>query len=196
MSKPSPPSNRPQVPPVNSSVSTNSTERVKKRDIVRNFVGVTRIKDKALQQSLDVKPSVPSGPPAAAPKVSDTTLDGDQPILSNVRTLEDKPLPSPPTESLLIADIFPENLAKPFIKTELPPLLGRIETTDQLVYCNSLLLQDSLPQPVTTSGEHANGDNAQQSPSPTLDNSELDWLGEMKKDPIAQDRLRWLATRM
>ncbi|KAF9119466.1 hypothetical protein BGX30_003819 [Mortierella sp. GBA39] len=80
-------------------------------------------------------------------------------------------------------DVFPENVPKPAIKTELPRPQQRIERTDQLVYCNSLLLQDSLP---LSSTEQV----------PTLNKAELVWLAEIKNDPIEQDRLQSFATRM
>ncbi|KAF9271769.1 hypothetical protein BGZ88_005641, partial [Linnemannia elongata] len=78
---------------------------------------------------------------------------------------------------------FFENISKPTIKTELPRPQQRIERTDQLVYCCSLLLQKSLP---LSSAEQ----------EPTLDKAELAWLEEMKNDPMEQDRLFWLAARM
>lgn len=80
-----------------------------------------------------------------------------------------------------LMDIVLENVPKPVIKTDLPRSQQRIERTDQLVYCNILLLQDSL---VTQSAEL------------TLDKAELDWLEERKKEPMETDRLRSLVTEM
>ncbi|KAG0287266.1 hypothetical protein BGZ96_008806 [Linnemannia gamsii] len=59
--------------------------------------------------------------------------------------------------------IFLENVPKPAIKTDLPRSQQRIERIDQLVYCNTLLLLDSL---------------AAHSTEPTLEKAELDWLEE------------------
>ncbi|KAG0050389.1 hypothetical protein BGZ89_003852, partial [Linnemannia elongata] len=80
-------------------------------------------------------------------------------------------------------DVFPENVPKPAIKTELPRPQQRIERTDQLVYCSTLFLRNSLLLSSTEQG-------------PPLDKDELAWLAEMKKDPIEVDRLQWIATRM
>ncbi|KAF9275549.1 hypothetical protein BGZ88_002274, partial [Linnemannia elongata] len=80
-------------------------------------------------------------------------------------------------------DVFPENVPKPAIKTELPHPQQRIERTDQLVYCSTLLMQNSLLLSSTERG-------------PPLDKDELAWLADMKKDPIEADRLQWIAPRM
>ncbi|KAF9151533.1 hypothetical protein BG015_006554 [Linnemannia schmuckeri] len=76
-------------------------------------------------------------------------------------------------------DIFSENVTRPGIRTGLPRLQDRIERTEQLVYCRTLLLQHSSP-----------------TPTPNLDKAELEWLEEMDKDLEEQERLRWIATRM
>ncbi|KAG9062359.1 hypothetical protein KI688_005274 [Linnemannia hyalina] len=82
-----------------------------------------------------------------------------------------------------IINVFLENVSKPTLKTDLPRPQQRIERTEQLIYCNTLLLQDSLP---LSSFEQ----------DPTLDKAEVAWLVEIKNDPIEQDRLQWLANRM
>ncbi|KAF8946614.1 hypothetical protein BGZ47_011832 [Haplosporangium gracile] len=91
-----------------------------------------------------------------------------------------KPLPALPRVSL---SVFPENVPKSTIKTKLPRPQQRIERTDQLVYCNSLLLQESI---ALSSSEQ----------KPTLNRDELAWLTKIKNDPMERDRLQWLATRM
>ncbi|KAF9110645.1 hypothetical protein BGX30_007915, partial [Mortierella sp. GBA39] len=80
-------------------------------------------------------------------------------------------------------NVFLENVPKPTLRTDLPRPQQRIERTEQLIYCNALLLQDSLSLPSTEQ-------------EPTLDKTELAWLVEIKNDPIEQDRLQWLANRM
>ncbi|KAF9119651.1 U3 snoRNP protein [Mortierella sp. 14UC] len=77
--------------------------------------------------------------------------------------------------------IFPDNIVNPAIKSDLPRLHQRIERTEQLIRCNTLLLQNSLTSGTTES---------------TLDKAELVWLEEIKNDPIEQDHMRWLVTRM
>ncbi|KAG0277068.1 hypothetical protein BGZ95_006578, partial [Linnemannia exigua] len=87
--------------------------------------------------------------------------------------------PSVAQDHRVLDNIFPKNVTKPVIKAELPRLHHRIERTDQVVYCNTLLLKDPVFSATTN-----------------LDKAELVWLEEIKKDPAEQDHLRWLATRM
>ncbi|KAG0278321.1 hypothetical protein BGZ96_002441 [Linnemannia gamsii] len=105
--------------------------------------------------------------------------------------------PFPPLNaSRVLEGIFTENLPTPTIKTELPLLQQRIERTDQLVYCNTLLLQDSSSSPIAESGSEAAKVPFDVLKGPPLDNVELDWLDKTKKDPMEVDRLRWLTIRM
>ncbi|KAF8934438.1 hypothetical protein BGZ47_010368 [Haplosporangium gracile] len=80
-------------------------------------------------------------------------------------------------------DVFPENVPKPVINTDLPRPQQRIERTDQLVYCNNLLLQDSLSL-------------LRAKKVPILNKAELVWLAEIKYELMEQDRLQSIATRM
>ncbi|KAK3820727.1 MAG: hypothetical protein JOS17DRAFT_805413, partial [Linnemannia elongata] len=80
------------------------------------------------------------------------------------------PLPDLPRVPL---SVFLENVPNSAIKTKLPRSQQRIESADQLVYCNSLLLQESL---ALSSSEQ----------EPTLDKDELAWLSEIKNDPMEQ----------
>ncbi|KAF9106150.1 hypothetical protein BGX30_008884, partial [Mortierella sp. GBA39] len=82
-----------------------------------------------------------------------------------------KPLPTLPTVSL---SVFLKNVPKSVIKTKLPRPQLRIERTDQLVYCNSLLLQETLALSLSEQ-------------EPTLDKDELTWLTEIKNDPMERD---------
>ncbi|KAG0057089.1 hypothetical protein BGZ89_001937, partial [Linnemannia elongata] len=107
----------------------------------------------------------------------------------------DKPLPEIRTEALPLVDIFSENVPKPVIKAAIPRLQQRIEVTQQLVYCNVLLLSDPLSATVAASGDETSGqavDSLQRLP---LDTEELDWLDVVRKDPIEQDRLQLLVVR-
>ncbi|KAF9118692.1 hypothetical protein BG015_006546, partial [Linnemannia schmuckeri] len=79
-----------------------------------------------------------------------------------------------PTVDELRTDIFPENVAKPIVRTELPCLQDRIERTGQLLYCNMLLLQESPSQSSTAE-------------EPTFSKTEQKWLAEIKEDPTTQD---------
>ncbi|KAF9136037.1 hypothetical protein BGW39_008000 [Mortierella sp. 14UC] len=98
-------------------------------------------------------------------------------------TLQEKSLPLvPPSKARqVITDIFSKNLPKPIIKTELPRFQQRIVRTDQLVYCNNLLIQDSM---------------SQETAQVIFDKAEVAWLREMKSNPMEEEHLHWLATRM
>ncbi|KAK3805728.1 MAG: hypothetical protein JOS17DRAFT_797633 [Linnemannia elongata] len=109
-----------------------------------------------------------------------SALEKDDNLLRSLSISEEKALPALPQVTL---NVFPENVPRPAIKTDLPHPRQRIDRTDQLVYCNSLLLLESL---ALSSSEQ----------KPPLGNNERAWLMEMKKDPMEEDRLQWLAIRM
>ncbi|KAG9066992.1 hypothetical protein KI688_012904 [Linnemannia hyalina] len=116
---------------------------------------------------------------------------------SQVDDNQGNPLSIAQTEGLLRSVIFPENITKPAVKTALPGLQDRIERTDQLLYCNILLRQDSVASwsPVA-SEEIVTGDLANAPQELTLDKAEQNWLTEVKGDPIGQDRMQWFVTKM
>ncbi|KAG9067049.1 hypothetical protein KI688_012961 [Linnemannia hyalina] len=115
--------------------SSNTTQPpLRKRDKFRKFFGIpkslAKVKTKSSTQSLDSQdPSHQSTRSFGASQVDDSW---------------DNLLPIAQTEDLLRSVIFPENVAKPAVKTSLPGLQERIERTEQLLYCNILLHQDSV----------------------------------------------------
>ncbi|KAG0046473.1 hypothetical protein BGZ89_005286, partial [Linnemannia elongata] len=92
----------------------------------------------------------------------------------------------PSADGSIRTDIFPENVTKLTIKTDLPKPHDRVEKTLQLVYCFSLLskAQESLHQT-------SDSDVSQDSP---LDDEEKGWVQLI--DPILQDRYRWLVKQL
>ncbi|OAQ35077.1 hypothetical protein K457DRAFT_648064 [Linnemannia elongata AG-77] len=109
----------------------------------------------------------------------------------------DNPLPIAQTEDLLRSVIFPKNIAKPAVKAALPGLQERIVRTDQLLYCNMLLRQDSAISSSSDEGEEkATDDPANALQALTFDSREQKWLKKVKEDPVAQDRMQWLVTKM
>ncbi|KAG9064388.1 hypothetical protein KI688_003576 [Linnemannia hyalina] len=93
---------------------------------------------------------------------------------------------NPAAYGTLRVDIFPENVAKPTYKTDLPKPHARIDKTSQLVYCCSLLSKAPGPlQPTSDS------DVNQDSP---LDDKEKEWVHLI--DPFLQDRYRWLVEQL
>ncbi|KAF9112951.1 hypothetical protein BGW39_003898, partial [Mortierella sp. 14UC] len=93
-------------------------------------------------------------------------------------------------------DFFRENVSRPGIKTTLPRLQERIERTEQLIYCNALLLQHSSSQSTTSSGEKSTLTPIDDCQELASDKAELEWLAVMDKDPMEQEQLHWLVTRM
>ncbi|KAK5814778.1 WD40-repeat-containing domain protein [Linnemannia elongata] len=118
-------------------------------------------------------------------------------VTSQVDDLQDIPLPLASDVDCLYKDTFPENVAIPAVKTTLPGLLERIERTEQLLYCNMLLPQDSVVSSSFDVGEDKVPDNPANTPQgPTLDEGEQKWLTEIKEDPMRQDRMKWLVMKM
>ncbi|KAG9063878.1 hypothetical protein KI688_003992 [Linnemannia hyalina] len=104
------------------------------------------------------------------------------------------PLPALPTDNNDgISDIFPKNLPKPAIRTELPALSERIEVTQQLLYCNRLILdaQSTSSPTATAASERPIGEPANE---PQVGETERAWITAIGQDPIQQDRLRSLVT--
>ncbi|KAG0065091.1 hypothetical protein BGZ90_001933, partial [Linnemannia elongata] len=111
---------------------------------------------------------------------------------SQVDGHRNKTSPIAQTDDLRRSVIFPENVAKPSVKTALPGLQEHIESTEQLLYCNLLLRQDSAISSSSDAGEEkATIDPANAPHVPTLDKGEQKWLTKIKEDPVAQDRMQW-----
>ncbi|KAG0065379.1 hypothetical protein BGZ90_001798 [Linnemannia elongata] len=124
--------------------SPNSTIRIRKGDKLRDFMEMAKSK----RTSEDVNPTVfnqSTWPSSIVSQISNDPPGDNQVIVSTPVTKEAKIqsslLSSPPNKAHRVMDVFPDNLPKPVIKTDLPHLQQRIESTQQLVYCNSLLLQ-------------------------------------------------------
>ncbi|KAG0288832.1 hypothetical protein BGZ97_006665, partial [Linnemannia gamsii] len=83
-------------------------------------------------------------------------------------------------------DIFPENVAKPIYKTDLPKPHARVDKTPQLVYAYSLLSKDQeSPSPIL------DRDASQDSP---LNDKQREWVQLF--DPVLQERYRWLVEQL
>ncbi|KAF9299266.1 hypothetical protein BGZ88_011481 [Linnemannia elongata] len=173
------------VPEKDSSDTTQPPLR--KRDKFRKFFHtpkpLTKVKAKFSTQSLDSQ---------------DDSQQSNQSFgASQVEDNQHNPLPIAQTKDLLHSVIFPENVAKQAAKTTLPDLQERIERTDQLLYCNLLLLQHSVVSSSSDEGEEKTSDDPANAPQAlALDKSEQNWLTKVKGDPVAQDRMQWLVTKM
>ncbi|KAF9326731.1 hypothetical protein BGZ91_001802, partial [Linnemannia elongata] len=181
-------------------------------------------KDMAINQTLNAQPPLHSVQPAPVnPSVDNVALLGEHTVHSN--DLKDKSQPTshseaslpltcaeehthlPPGQHQSTIGIFSMNLPKPVIKTDLPRPQDRIESTEQLVYCNTLLLLSQSPStPVVAiddekaiSGSNGNGPkvlNDQGRLASDLDESERAWLQVLEQDPTEQHHLRSLALKV
>ncbi|KAF9539195.1 WD_REPEATS_REGION domain-containing protein [Mortierella hygrophila] len=94
--------------------------------------------------------------------------------------------PNPVACGLLRMDMFPENVAKPIYKTDLPNPHARVDMTPQLVYCCSLLSKAPGPLQLTSDSDVTQ--------DPPLDDNEKEWVHLI--DPVLQDRYRWLVEQL
>ncbi|KAF9538731.1 hypothetical protein EC957_006246, partial [Mortierella hygrophila] len=136
------PSNQPGSHATSDTGKANDTQRVKKRDVIRDVFGFSKSKTKevdttATNQAVSAQtPPQVVGPPTAS-SASDFHPVAYQAVISTPPV--DKSLPTP-VETKRISNIFLENLPAPVMKTELPAVQDRIEVTQQLAYCSALLL--------------------------------------------------------
>ncbi|KAF9111253.1 hypothetical protein BGX30_007656, partial [Mortierella sp. GBA39] len=181
-------------PYVSDSSSVSSTVRIRKRDRFREFWGLSKsktkeVKLKASNQSLHSRPAsqYSTRPPSVVSQTSNLP-SGDNQFTPPI-TAQEKPLSVPPYTSRVLNDIFDEDVPRPTMKTELPQLQQRIKMTQQLVYCNALLLRDTLSPSKAATGKDADNSSPLVLQEPTLGKAELDWLETTKKDPMEADRL-------
>ncbi|KAF9537274.1 hypothetical protein EC957_008518 [Mortierella hygrophila] len=178
----------------------NVTQRVRKRDVIRDIFGFSKSKTKEVDNTVTnqaVSAQTPPqvvGPPTAS-SASDIHSMDNHTLASTL--LVDKPLPAP-VETKRISNIFLENLPAPVTKTELPAVQDRIEVTQQLAYCSALLLHGSSPPQATAAEleEQARDPAITLQNFQNLDKKELDWLAEVDKNLPAKERIYWLGTRM
>ncbi|KAF9906331.1 hypothetical protein EC991_000732 [Linnemannia zychae] len=103
---------------------------------------------------------------------------------------------TPPPSRCSHVNIFLENVPASTLKAELPRPHERITRTEQLLYCNMLLQQSSWDPPSINTGDKATEDFTDVLQEPLLDELQMNWLTEMKKEPVEQDHMRWLVARM
>ncbi|KAF9541034.1 hypothetical protein EC957_003562, partial [Mortierella hygrophila] len=194
------PSKQPGPRATSDTGKANDTQRVRKRDVIRDIFGFSKSKAKgadATDTNQAVSAQTPPqvvGPPTTS-SASDIHSMNNHVLAST--PLVDNPLPAS-VGTKRISNIFLENLPAPVTKTELPAVRDRIEVTQQLAYCSALFLHGSSP-PLATAAEL---EEQTRDPAitlqnlPNLDKKELDWLAQMDKNLPAKERIYWLGTRM
>ncbi|KAF9907933.1 hypothetical protein EC991_010372 [Linnemannia zychae] len=165
----------------------NNTEHARKRAKLHESTDVPTFGDEELRNN----PSNQSLSIVHAPQGTDSPLVASiaagPPVVSSSSNV-DTPMPiRSPEENQEPSVIFLANLPKVVVKTPLPVLEDRIERTEQLVYCNTLLLQAERARNTTN--------NVMQIES-TLTEKELEWLTEMDKNPMEKEHIRSLPTVM
>ncbi|KAK3835397.1 MAG: hypothetical protein JOS17DRAFT_772743 [Linnemannia elongata] len=94
--------------------------------------------------------------------------------------------PSPAEDDSIRMNIFPENVANPTYKTDLPKPHERVDKTPQLVYCCSLLSKAQGPVPPTSDSDF--------SQDSSLDDKEKEWVQLI--DPVVQDQYQRLVKQL
>ncbi|KAG0273475.1 hypothetical protein BGZ95_010716 [Linnemannia exigua] len=111
-----------------------------------------------------------------------------------------------------LACIFPKNVAKPVIKTNLPAPQQRIEWTPQLAYSIRLIRDSRLSLLPTVAADGLTnrptigsyrtdavgsvGLVTSEEQSPALDESECEWVRVIEQEHDQQERFQWLADRV
>ncbi|KAF9143174.1 hypothetical protein BG015_000523, partial [Linnemannia schmuckeri] len=123
------------------------------------------------------------------------TNDSPVPLLTSAAgDASNKPLPVPPCLDKEISGTFPKNLPKPAIKTNLPSLLGRIEMTHQLVYCNRLILDgQSTSSSIAPTTEGSTGESVNEL---EFDDTERAWIKDIGQNPVQKDHIHSLVTKV
>ncbi|KAK3804864.1 MAG: hypothetical protein JOS17DRAFT_825986, partial [Linnemannia elongata] len=168
-----------------SSDSANSITRTRKRDTLRKFYRLSKSKTKEVEiktsnHSQHFRPSSQHStrPANVVSQANNLPPEDNQSIPPS--TAEEKVLSGPLSSLPVLETIYAEDFHRSTIKTELPQLQQRIETTQQLVYCNTLLLQNILSRPRPAAGEDEDKSDLLVLQEPTLDETELDWLEREK----------------
>ncbi|KAG0071599.1 hypothetical protein BGZ89_010105, partial [Linnemannia elongata] len=194
----------------------NNNQPARKRDIFLDHLGFPRLKDKWLKhktskQSLAVQASPQPAVSSVISQSSDNITNDSRSVFTSAP--EDRSLLTPPALAKSISDIFPENLSKPVIKTDLPALLDRIEVTQQLVYCYKLLIDSqaiTFPGGAAAEGQTEDSANDIQVTSRTKsqgsgvngphawepNETERAWIKVVGQDHVQQGHLRWLVAKV
>ncbi|KAF9308644.1 hypothetical protein BGZ91_007730, partial [Linnemannia elongata] len=169
-----------------------------KQRLSRLFKGDSKVKDTVLASAAPSVPVTLSGNEgrvlSAAPdhNAVPMSLNLHSPVnpVDTSSTILDVPAtqvrPNPAAVSSIRMDIFPENVAKPTYKTDLPKQLARVDKTPQLVYCCSILSK--------AQGSHLSTLASDDSLDPPLNDEEKRWVQLM--DPILQDQYRGLIKQL
>ncbi|KAK3829740.1 MAG: hypothetical protein J3R72DRAFT_262267 [Linnemannia gamsii] len=156
-------------------------QSAKKSGTFRKFLGLSKPKDKTSKQHSDHL--LLFGQTTQSPTVASLAINSTSTL-------------PPSTIVQTRKRIFTEDISRPGIRAVIPRFQDRIEKTEQLVYCNILLLQHSSSQSTPSTSEKLTPTIGNDQQGLDLIKAEREWLVEMDKDPMEQEQLRWLVTRM
>ncbi|KAG0276382.1 hypothetical protein BGZ95_007607 [Linnemannia exigua] len=190
---------------------SDNTPPLRTRDRVLKAFGFAKrekkVKSRAATQTLNNQPihQLSDTSIAIASTVTSSHLDIEQDIASIV--VEDGSLPPLPPlpifESNVIPDVFLKNRPPPTIRTRLPHLGQRIESMDQLVYCNIVLLMskpssffDEIVGHQDSDGSGSQGLDVDGEVVTDFEKKERAWMKSIGQFPEEQQHLRWLVTQV
>ncbi|KAF9282459.1 hypothetical protein BGZ88_011016 [Linnemannia elongata] len=150
----------------------------------------TSVRPSSVTQQPSSRPSLANFSQASSSQTS--VFPSDETGLANFFLLPKFVTPSPPVvkqKSPHIHKIFSDNIAKPVLRSSLPDLGSRFNSTRQLAFGLSLLTQDttSSSSPIATQSKMQGLD---------ITKDERAWLAKMRVDTVEHDRLRWLASQV
>ncbi|KAF9274559.1 hypothetical protein BGZ68_000532, partial [Mortierella alpina] len=169
-----------------------SSQHERKRDKIRNFFHSAKsAKSEEPAGDQPIEPEVNIQPiRAASIEAEDNDDDVDSSSNNSGNTLEtETPCSTGPRKARL--DMFSGNVNRPVANIDVPKLGGRINSTPQLALCSSLLLKN---QAIQDQRLHDQGKGA--SLDTHTDRMHLDWIKAIEMEPVEQDHIRWLGTRM
>ncbi|KAG0277026.1 WD_REPEATS_REGION domain-containing protein, partial [Linnemannia exigua] len=192
----------------------NTTRPVRKRDKILGFLCLSNYKPKDSKNKTSSQAVNAQVSPKATGvhSVVSQSCSFDNTISLAPVSSADKPLPTLSTEATGISGVFTEDVPKPAIRTELPGLQDRIEVTQQLLYCNRLIIDGQLmflsagsaakrPSDVPAIEEASATTDTQESDNNGLqeqkvDEAERNWIKAIGLNPIQQEHLRWLVAKV
>ncbi|KAG0343928.1 hypothetical protein BG005_002117, partial [Podila minutissima] len=161
-----------------------------------------RKRDKFRDWLLSVKPEAKVKTQAARPetkahhaRATSTKAGENQPIVTycdrtgigRPSAAMEKDLPRVPNSDQVRAAIFPCNVGRPIIRTAVPKVGERIDTTLQLVFCLTLLAKDTLS---------SSSDSGTLAAPFTVSEDEQAWIRAIEQEPVEQHHIHWLKTRL
>ncbi|KAG0300314.1 hypothetical protein BGZ97_003297, partial [Linnemannia gamsii] len=181
---------------LNQTAPVSDTQHIRKSNPIRNDLGVSSPKSKAMTKSLTQ--SLTSKAPAQELRTPSMVfqVNNDCDTSQPSSDMSNKAPPLATDQNPPSMDFFPQNLPNLVFRTELPALQDRVERTEQLVYCNRLLLRRWLASLAESTVEREIDNPAQALQSQVLDKAECQWLAMMEGEPMVRYRLRWLVARM